>query len=197
MLDLFSGGVNKQTLASCSLYAPACTVAFANAHYLPAVNRAKILVRGNFHIHALSDNREREDTVGPYQKSLLYLVSRALEDMHKMPILGLLKAFDPDCNQDEHWNEPRIAQLQEELDTWQSFWWGANPPTGFHQDGNGGGTTNLHVVDTRQVSTGARRINPAHGTFDNDMDVVMATLGRCLGQALTVAPLNTDWNLDY
>ena len=75
-------------VASCHLYAPACTVRFALEHYLPAIEK-QVLPRKRFHIHLLSDAVEICDTVGPYRKSLLYLVSRALETCHKMPILGL------------------------------------------------------------------------------------------------------------
>ena len=123
-------------VASCSLYAPACTVEFALAHYVPAVE-AKVLPKSALHIHLLSNRRELDDTVGPYQKSLLYLVSRALESDHKTPILGLANVFDPSVNDDWH---DRVSPPA--LPRWQAFWGAANP--------------NLHVVDTPQVSTGAR-----------------------------------------
>lgn len=197
MLDLFSNGAGKQVLASCSLYAPACTVAFANAHYIAAVDSAKILVRQNFHIDVLSNDRETDDTVGPYQKSLLYLVSRALEDMHKMPILGLLKAFDPACNHDQHWNEPRLQQIKPELEQWQKFWWGAAVPRDFYRTGKGAGNATFDPVDHTQINSGARRIDAAHGSFDNDVDVIKATLGRILGAGASIVPTSGNWNLDY
>ena len=197
MLDLFSQGAAKQALASCSLFAPACTVAFANAHYIAAVNNAKILSRQEFHIDVLSDDREVDDTVGPYQKSLLYLVSRALEDMHKMPILGLLKAFDPSCNHDLHWNEPRLEQIKLELEKWQKFWWGATMPRDFHRTGKGAGNATFDTVDRTQINSGARKTNAAHGTFDNDVDVMKAMLGRILGAGASIAPASGNWNLDY
>ena len=197
MLDLFGAGASPLPVASCSLYAPACTVAFANAHYVAAVQRAKILARENFHIDVLSDNRERDDSVGPYRKSLLYLVSRALEDMHKMPILGLLKAFDTECNRDEHWNEPRLDQIAPDLVQWQNFWWGGSAPSDFFSTGKGKTGTTLGVVDRLQIESGARTIGAAHGSFDNDVDVVRATLERMLGAGTGVAPARRDWNLDY
>ncbi|MFZ2650196.1 MAG: C1 family peptidase [Burkholderiaceae bacterium] len=197
MLDLFSTGAAKQALASCSLYAPACTVAFANAHYIEAVQTAKILDRKNFHVDVLSDDRERADTVGPYRKSLLYLVSRALEDMHKMPILGLLKAFDPACNHDEHWNEPRLRDIRVDLQRWQEFWWGSAAPHGFYRSGKGVANATFDALDRRQIETGARKVTAAHGSFDNDVDVIKATLGRILGGAAKLAPASGQWNLDY
>lgn len=197
LLDLFAAGTPKQNIASCSLYAPACTVAFANAHYVPAVNSSKILLRQAFHIDTLSDDRECDDTVGPYQKSLLYLVSRALEDQHKMPLLGLLKAFDPTCNTDEHWNEPRLVQMQTTLTAWQNFWWGGNMPANpFFKNGKGRPSSLLDVTDARQIDSGARKIEAAHGSFDNDIAVVKATLARVLGAA-AAAPAAANWNLDY
>jgi hypothetical protein len=198
MLDLFATSASKQPLASCSLFAPACTVAFANAHYVPAVSAAKILKKQSFHIDVLSEDREMDDAVGPYRKSLLHLVSRALEDLHKMPILGLLKAFDSDCNHDEHWNEPRLAQLVSELTQWQDFWWaGAAAPKGFYRTGHGAVGTNLGVVNAGQVDTGARRIHAAHGSFDNDIAVVKATMARILGTGVPTLPAPNKWNLDY
>ena len=197
LLDLFAAGTPNQAIASCSLFAPACTVAFANAHYIPAVNHSQILPRQAFHIDTLSDNRERDDTVGPYRKSLLYLVSRALEDQHKMPLLGLLKAFDPACNTDEHWNEPRLAQMQAALTTWQQFWWaGQLPVKAFSQTGNGRPASLLNVTDARQIESGARKIETAHGSFDNDVAVIRAALARVLGVP-AVLPASASWNLDY
>ncbi len=197
LLDLFATGSTKQKIASCSLFAPACTVAFANAHYVPAVNSSKILPRQAFHIDTLSDDVECDDTVGPYQKSLLYLVSRALEDQHKTPLLGLLKAFDPKCNTDEHWNEPRLAQMQATLTAWQKFWWNGNMPTkAFFQNGSGRPGSLLDVTDARQIDSGARKIESAHGSFDNDVAVIKATLARILGASATL-PAAANWNLDY
>ena len=45
------------------------------------------------HIALLDDAIERADSVGPYNKSLLYLVSRAFEPLKRMPLLGLADAW--------------------------------------------------------------------------------------------------------
>ena len=42
----------------------------------------------------LVDQREQDDRVGPYQKSLLYFVSNAFEDDRQMPLLGMEKFKD-------------------------------------------------------------------------------------------------------
>ncbi len=173
LLDLLDP--KKQTIASCSLYAPACTVAFALDHYVAAARKG-LLDKSAFHIHLLSEKRELDDIVGPYQKSLLYLVSRALESDHKMPILGLEKAFDPRSNKDWHDRTQPPA-----LPRWQAFWGAANP--------------NLHVVDSKQVSTGplGSSIKASHGCFDNDAATIEATLARILGST----PLHAVESLDY
>jgi hypothetical protein len=149
-------------VASCHLYAPACTVRFALDHYVPAIEN-QVLPRKRWHIHLLSDAVEICDTVGPYRKSLLYLVSRALESCHKMPILGLEQAFDVKAI--PKWNSDELDSVKR----WQKFW---------SAGGNG-----LDVVDTRQVSTGTlgRKIRACHGSFDNDAATIELTLRRILG----------------
>jgi hypothetical protein len=170
ILDLFPQ--NGLTAASCTLYAPACTVDFANRHYIGAPNA--VLSRENLYIHLLSDEREQEDRVGPYGKSLLYLVSRALEDSHKTPILGLANVYDKARNDTNVWNGERIADVEK----WQSFWTNSK---------------NLHVVSAQQVNCGPRMIKAAHGSFDNDVDVLTATIKRILGKA----PRHRVEYLDY
>lgn len=75
-------------VATCSLFAPACTVRFALDHYVPAEANG-VLKGASTVVESLTDARERADRVGPYGKSLLYLISRGLEDYHKTPVLGL------------------------------------------------------------------------------------------------------------
>ena len=150
--------------ASCHLYAPACTVRFALDHYVPAIENGA-LNRKQLQIHLLSDDNEICDTVGPYRKSLLYLVSRALESCHKMPILGLQQVFDSKFNRKWHDSE------QSTLKAWQKFW-----------SSTGG---ELNVVADKQVPTGTlgRLIQAAHGSFDNDATTIQATLRRITGEA--------------
>lgn len=160
LLDLLPA--RKLAVASCHLYAPACTVRFALDHYLPAIDN-KTLARKRLHIHLLSDTNEICDTVGPYRKSLLYLVSRALESCHKMPILGLQQVFEPKSN--PKWHDSEQATIK----AWQQFW---------QSTGNG-----LDVVADKQISTGSlgRKIQAAHGSFDNDAATIEVTLRRITG----------------
>ena len=53
----------------------------------------------------LTDDLEQDDSVGPYQKSLLYLVSQAFEEKLPAPILGM-KNFA-----DELQNDPELTAL--------------------------------------------------------------------------------------
>lgn len=87
------------SIESVSLMAPACTIDLFKKNIYPFVGQAegiKVLNQYN-----LIDQREQDDTVGPYGKSLLYLVSRAFEDEYKskardksMPLLGMEKYKD-------------------------------------------------------------------------------------------------------
>ncbi|HEV8330854.1 MAG TPA: C1 family peptidase [Steroidobacteraceae bacterium] len=160
LLDLLPA--RKLDVASCHLYAPACTVRFAVQHYVPAIEN-NVLPRKRLHIHTLADAVEICDTVGPYRKSLLYLVSRALETCHKMPILGLEQTFEAKAN--PKWHEDELESVK----LWQKFW---------SASGNG-----LDVVSTKQVSTGTlgRRIRACHGSFDNDATTIETTLRRITG----------------
>ena len=178
-LDAMRG---KLDLASCTLYAPACTIDFANDHYVKAQTNA-VLAKGELHIHLLSDERERDDCVGPYNKSLLYLVSRALEETHKTPLLGMARAFDPAANPDskaDHsvsggWN----GEFLKSLLAWQKFW---------ASSGN-----KLYPLTEPTISSGAKSIASAHGSFDNDVKVIAATIRRIRGSGL----IHEVENLDY
>lgn len=84
---------------SCALMAPACTIDFFQAQYKPRLGANPALPAriNRMKIYNLEDEVERADQVTPfYNKSLLYLVSKAFEPTtgkeKAKPILGL-KAF--------------------------------------------------------------------------------------------------------
>lgn len=159
--------------ASCTLYAPACDIAFANTHYRAAIEN-KTLSKDRLTIHTLTDELEQDDTTGPYRKSLLYLVSRALERLHKTPLLGMQLAHDPKCNSDKYWHEDTLGELAK----WQEF----------YQQGG------LKLLSKRQVSNGAKLIDASHGCFDNAVDIVAGTLAAITGTAQASLP---PGRLDY
>lgn len=81
--------VRFTSLGSVGLLAPACTLKFANETFRPLVEKQQKLAADKFYIVNLNRENERGDSVGPYNKSLLYLVSRAFEVPRKSPLLGL------------------------------------------------------------------------------------------------------------
>ena len=151
-------------IRSMHLYAPACTVQFANQHYAP---QAELMQR--LYLRILSDRVERNDTVAAiYRKSLLYLVSNALEMDLRTPILGLENAFNPDY---KGWDGTSSAG--ESLRAWQQ----AVAAAGLRKDGR------LTVVDADKVLTALpeRRIQATHGSFDNDIATMRETLLHIIG----------------
>ncbi|MBF0630359.1 MAG: C1 family peptidase [Magnetococcales bacterium] len=164
-------GIAPLEVTTCSLFAPACTVEFANTHY------SGILAKT--HIHLLSDEREKEDGLPTpekpiYGKSLLYLVSRSLEKWEKTPILGLHNVF---CKKPDKslWNPKAIEDVKQ----WQDHWKG-------HEG-------QLFVVKDREISTGVRNTKATHGCFDNDVGTITQTLEWILKGEL-IQPVT---NLDY
>jgi hypothetical protein len=151
-------------VASCTLFAPACTIKFALDHYKPATNTAAdgVLDKANTAFEMLSDERELADSVGPYGKSLLYLVSRALEDYHKMPILGMANVWAVQKGENPFGTE----KLRDKVKEWQQFWGDGPLP---------------NELTKPSVSDGQEMIPSAHGSFDNDVDVITRTLKRILG----------------
>ncbi|HET9822348.1 MAG TPA: C1 family peptidase [Burkholderiaceae bacterium] len=169
--------------ASVRLFAPACTARFALDHYVPAVQDG-VLDKRHFHLHLLSDRNERGDSVGPYRKSLLYLVSRSFEDVHKMPLLGmehcfLEKSVDA-AAADGIWAASHIGDAARWFEFWQQL---------------GTGERCLHLLKEPSVSDGVRALRASHGCFDNAVKIV----GEALAYAVDPAapPKITIERLDY
>ena len=77
-------------VSSVSIMAPACTVDLFKKSYLPRIGKSGAADGvSKLWQYNLIDQREQDDRVGPYQKSLLYFVSNAFEDERKMPLLGM------------------------------------------------------------------------------------------------------------
>ena len=164
------GGLSER-LASVNLYAPACTVAFANRHY---ASNATVMER--LHLDVLSDKLESDDNVGKvYRKSLLYLVSNALEaDLHT-PILGLDRV-----NDEAYSGWDGSSDTGEALSVWRSSAKAADL-----------NARTRRVADDRiQVALDAKGAPileaAAHGGFDNDIGVVGRTLERITGGSLAL-----------
>lgn len=158
-----------------SLYAPACTVAFANQTFLAHAGKAFPVTDCFFDI--LSDENERDDTVGPYRKSLLYYVSRACE-RHKTPILGLESAWDPSFDKDDLFinTGPGVNQ---DIEKWRKQWKGPKPRLLRERN---------IVVNTKTNAT----IESVHGCFDNWVDCVARTIQRIRGEPLQKAIISLE-----
>jgi hypothetical protein len=156
---------------SVHLYAPACTVAFANRHYAPQTEIMKKL-----HLDILADQREQDDNVVyVYQKSLLYFVSNALEADLRMPILGLENVYNPGYS---GWDGS--SNTAESLTSWRNAVETSNlmdrltihPEEKFvTRRGNG--------ADMQEKSE-----NASHGGFDNNVEIIGKTLERITGAPL-------------
>jgi hypothetical protein len=156
----------QQKVTTCSLYAPACTVEFALNHYAPALDQGTLQF-DRFYFDILSDEREKADSVGPYGKSLLYLVSRALEQSHKTPLLGMEAVWKQSAQSEDMWNTAYLGQIK----SWRDYASEINALT-------------VHNKKRSQVWDGQELIPLAHGSFDNDIDVLADTLRRITGDKL-------------
>jgi hypothetical protein len=142
------------TVTTCTLWAPACTTGLFRETYLPAILSSDI---ESFTQYSLNDQAERDDTCANiYHKSLLYLVSHALEDEERIPghspgtpIMGMADAIGED------------SAIQDMF-----------------------ARNNAHLVlapnNAPDDSISASKAR-AHGAFDDDLPTVMSTFKRILG----------------
>ncbi|MGH1481839.1 MAG: C1 family peptidase [Geminicoccales bacterium] len=172
MLDDFKKSSGIETV---SLFAPACSLAFAIRYYGKALEK-EVIAPGKMHVDNLSDENERDDTVGPYGKSLLYLVSRAFEDPHKMPLLGFETCWEPGTNDLEELKEkfgPYFAKGQiKTLGEWDALATRFDVRKVFLGDDE---------VVTYEGDNGKQQIKAGHGCFDNDLGTMNRTVARILG----------------
>ncbi len=169
------GGLAER-LASVHLYAPACTVAFANQHYAADAELMKRL-----HLDLLSDEAELDDNVVfVYRKSLLYLVSNALEADLRTPLLGLDLV-----GQADYANWDGTSDTGEALAVWREAAAAARLKS--RTTLTAGQTVVAHTAAEGKVLKKA-----SHGGFDNDIEVVGRTLGRILGVKPEELPVKVD-----
>lgn len=139
-------------IASCTLWAPACTIELFKETYAPAIRSGAI---GRFTLFTLTDAAEQDDhCANIYHKSLLYLVSNSFEEKARVPwirdgvpILGMEKFVRADRD--------LLSLLK-----LKSSDWVLSPNT---------------ALDVSNRS-GALR----HGDFDDDPATLRATLARIL-----------------
>ncbi|MDP1923555.1 MAG: hypothetical protein Q8K57_02080, partial [Thiobacillus sp.] len=112
-------------------------------------------------LYILSDKLERGDSVGPYGKSLLYLVSNAFEGMREVPILGMKACIDADKTLSKLFDgsvDGRPALVVSE------------------------GIPIDPAKEAAAIKLGAS-ISHSHGGFDNDCATMNSVLTRVLGTA--------------
>lgn len=102
-----------------------------------------------------------------HSKSLLYLVSRALEPDHKTPVLGLQRAW-PKWSADVDF----MDGYQKTLDAWNAAGKGVvldSPVTETE-------------VPIRHETNKDETINAGHGSFDNNLNMVNRAIKRIIGR---------------
>jgi hypothetical protein len=153
---------------SCTLWAPACTMAFFKDWYLPSLRSGAL---NEFSLFTLKDAAEQDDNCGNiYHKSLLYLVSHAFEEHFRVffgsgePLLGMEKhifkeekLFKVDPKAVRKDNPPVVDLFGAKNAQW------VRSPNG--------------LTPGLRDASHARR----HGDFDDDGPTVRATLARILG----------------
>lgn len=163
-----------ENVSTTQLYAPACTVQFANRYYAPNPT-----VMNNLWLYLLSDKNELSDNVaGIYRKSLLYFISNALEIDDRTPILGINKVFDMNYT-----NWDGSSSSNSGLSAWRDAAEKYNL------------APRVYKLKEDRVVTRASKppitIASSHGCFDNSVDIVTQTLQRIL-QPKEVAVRVTD-----
>jgi len=147
---LWEAGV---TIESCTLWAPACTLELFKQYYAPAI--AKNAIR-RFALFTLTDEAEQDDDCAKvYNKSLLYLVSHALEEQARLPLfrdgtplLGMERYLEKD------------ADFKRLVDRKRIDW--------------------VRAPNTARKGSAAASTARHHGDFDDDRPTLVATLARIL-----------------
>jgi hypothetical protein len=142
-------------IASCVLWAPACTSDLFHRTYYPGIRSRRIR---RFLLMTLTDRAEQADgCAGLYRKSLLYLISNALEDTPRVPpegdgtaIVGMEKFVR---------QYPELLKLLQR----KSARWILAPNTG-------------------SVESAGRSAARHHGDFDDDAETLATTFAFILGK---------------
>lgn len=160
---LLRAGIKLRTL---QFMAPAITVELFGRLVLPLVASGRCPHPTNY---VLSDAGERDDTVGPYGKSLLFLVSNAFEGARGVPLLGM----------------ERFVSARGEMG---DRFLGAHPWVREFFRSTVDGSPSLIVAGDESLEWEPGALQGAnlcrsnsHGAFDNDVDTMNSVLTRVLG----------------
>lgn len=119
--------------------------------------------------------------IGAYHKSLLYLISRAYEELQRLPLLGMASSLDGNC---QNFSAPDLAvwniAARNMTEQWNRFYWGNSIPTGFATTGRGlpdAFAQNLHIFNEPKMNYGAGvKADTSRGGFDNDINIITSVL---------------------
>jgi hypothetical protein len=168
LLDLGS------TLKTIQFMAPAISVDLFKKTVLPLLEKGDARARcPQPTLYVLSDVGERDDTVGPYGKSLLYLVSNAFEDKRSTPILGM-ERFISDRPSTER-DGPSRKDVDDELNALYKKTVDGLPSLVVAGVEPGGASTKSF---RKRASSST---SDSHGGFDNDPATLNSVLRRILG----------------
>ncbi len=153
------------TVQSCALWAPACTTELFHQAYFDAIQKRRIR---RFLMLTLTEQAEAADNVaGIYGKSLLHLVSSALEEEPRVPddsegtaIIGMTRFVMPDADRQGYPEFMRLARRK-------SVTWMITPAP-------------ITADPGQNQPPGARH----HGDFDDDPGTLLATLSLILNRPL-------------
>ena len=152
------------SIATCTLWAPAATMALFDETYLAAIQDGTI---ADFSLVTLRDDVEQDDHCAHiYNKSLLYLVSNAFERTHRVPLLR--PDGEPILGMEKF--VKRHGGLQDAFGSGRATWVRA---------------PNDEELGSPRASTAKR-----HGGFDDDAPTVRALLARIVGDTAVDARLH-------
>ena len=147
-------------LTSIQLMAPAITVALFKDRLFPKIRDGRCPLPT---LYVLSDVGELDDDVGPYGKSLLYLVSNAFEGRRDTPLLGMERYVNRACKTGADFVDADLGALfAKRVNGWPRLVVAGAGPAGDEP----------HPSRSRSDS---------HGGFDNDPATMNAILWRILG----------------
>ncbi|HYK46931.1 MAG TPA: C1 family peptidase [Parafilimonas sp.] len=149
-------------IKSVQFMAPAITIELFNKKLLPHIQKNDCPLPV---MYILSDVGERDDDVGPYGKSLLYLVSNAFEEKRDTPILGMERFINGRNRElDKNFIDATISKL---------FNTSTNELPNLVIAGAAAAEKNFGASISRSDS---------HGGFDNDPFTMNSILYRILGR---------------
>jgi hypothetical protein len=149
MPHLIGTGVALKTI---QFMAPAMTVELFEKRMAKAIAEKSCPMP---HLYILSNGAEEGDSVGPYGKSLLYLVSNAFEGRREVPLLGMQKFVAKVDGKDPP--DPKVAALVK------------------------GSVTVAKDEEDESDKSKPRSNSDTHGGFDNDAATMNSVLRMILG----------------